>query len=167
MRPAVASLIWCFPLALGLISPPAAAEGTEAAKACVGISGDPARLACYDRAYGRPQPEKPTASPPPTPASAPGPASDAFGDNGQLPRDAKAKAALPKTVSNQVTRLSTLPNGLYRLALDNQQTWQTTQADFALSFKTGDTVIIERMLLGGYQISRAGDSRSVSVKRTQ
>jgi hypothetical protein len=70
-------------------------------------------------------------------------------------------------VTGLVTQLSSLPNGLFRMTLDNKQSWQTTQTDWALEFKTGDRVLITRLPLGGYQVSVAGSNRSVGAKRIQ
>ena len=158
---------------------PAGASKTGAAEDCTRIAEDAARLSCYDAAHGRAAvgraavgatpPDRPQASQTPPPASgitAPD-AVDKFGDYGQLARDHQAKSEVPKRVTAQITTLSTLPNGLFRFTLDNQQTWQTMQADWALDFKAGDRVLITRLPLGGYQVSVAGDSRSVGAKRTQ
>ena len=146
---------------------------------CTRIAEDAARLSCYDAAHGRAAvgraavgatpPDRPQASQTPLPASgiAAPDAVDKFGDYGQLARGHQAKSEVPKRVTAQITTLSTLPNGLFRFTLDNQQTWQTMQADWALDFKAGDRVLITRLPLGGYQVSVAGYNRSVSAKRTQ
>jgi hypothetical protein len=177
----------CLGLAASLLlTGPAAAQSagapqSGAAEACPRIVADAARLACYDAAFGRAAlgtttPDRPPASratpppiavPPPVSGVAPPEAVEKFGDYGQLARDRKAKADVPKNVTAQITQLSSLPNGLFRLTLDNQQSWQTTQADWALSFKAGDRVQISRLPLGGYQVSVAGNSHSVGAKRTQ
>jgi hypothetical protein len=152
----------------------AGAPGTGAPENCMGIAADAARLSCYDAALGRvavgaTRPDRPRASQTPPPASgiAPPDAVEKFGDYGQLARDHQAKSEVPKRVTGQITKLSTLPNGLFRFTLDNQQTWQTMQADWAFDFKAGDRVLITRLPLGGYQVSVAGNNRSVSAKRTQ
>ncbi len=160
---------------------PAGAPEPGAPEACARITSDSARLACYDAAFGRAAlgattPDRPPASQTPPPSDgvpptvsggAPPDAVEKFGDYGQLKRDHQAKTDVPKRVTGQITHLSSLPNGLFRLTLDNQQSWQTTQADWALDFKTGDRVLITRLPLGGYHVSVAGNSRSVSAKRTQ
>jgi hypothetical protein len=170
------------PLLTGYVgAQPADAAPTDAAGACTRIAVDAARLACYDAAFGRvasdaTTPEHPLASPAaPASITVPHPVSGAaspdalgkFGDYGQLAQDRKAQSEVPKSVTAQITQLSSLPNGLFRLTLDNQQRWQTTQADWALNFKAGDRVLITRLPLGGYQVSVAGNNRSVGAKRTQ
>jgi hypothetical protein len=163
------------------VAQPAGAPETRAAGACTRIVADAARLACYDATFGRTAsgaatPDRPPASPAAPPSTTfPPPVSGAaspdavgkFGDYGQLPQDRRAKSDVPKNVTAQITQLSSLPNGLFRLTLDNQQSWQTTQADWALNFKAGDRVLITRLPLGGYQVSVAGDNRSVGAKRTR
>lgn len=131
----------------------ARAQTAGGAEACARITADAARLACYDAAFGR--------------AEAAPVEAEKFGDDGQLRPKPKSKPELPKSLSGQVAQLTPLPNGLYRLTLDNQQVWQTTQSDWALEFKTGDRVTITRMPLGGYQISPAGNNRSVGARRIQ
>jgi hypothetical protein len=152
-----------------------AAPETRAPEDCARIAADAARLSCYDAASGRAAfgattPDRPRASqaaPPPASGVAPPDAVEKFGDHGQLARDHQAKSELPKRLTAQITQLSSLPNGLFRLNLDNRQSWQTTQADWALDFKVGDRVLIARLPLGGYQVSVAGNGRSVGAKRTQ
>jgi hypothetical protein len=166
-------------------------EDLTGARACVRIADNTARLACFDAAFA------PAAVPPsapslpasaqvtgsaPVPASAPaaGPAAPVaptvptpaqpaarFGDNGQLPSDLKAKAGLPKKLDLKVVTAAPFGRGLYRLTLDNSQIWETRQADWALAFKSGDMVTISRMTFGGYQLSLAGQGRSVGVNRIQ
>lgn len=130
----------------------AASAETDAARRCARIAADTERLACYDAAFRRP--EAATASPP-----------DRFGDNGQLKHDREAKADLPKSLTGQISHLTRLHNGRYRMTLDNEQQWETTQADWAVVFNPGDRVKITRLLLGGYQVSLDSDSRSVNVRR--
>lgn len=132
-------------------------EDLTAARACVQITDTAARLACYDAAFAA-QPVRP-ASPAPPAAS--------FGDNGQLPRQLKAKADLPKKLQLKVQRVVPVGRGLYRLTLENGQIWETRQADWALEFKSSDTVTITRMVFDTYQISLAGQGRSVGVKRIE
>jgi hypothetical protein len=142
---------------LGAACRAAAAPGAEAA--CTQIVDDPARLACYDSTFGHVLAKPPAHG---APAGA-----DQFGDNGQLRRDRNAKSALPKSVTDRVAHMTPMASGLYRLILDNQQIWQTTQSDWALEFKTGDRVTIVRLPLGGYQITVVGNPRSVSAKRLE
>jgi hypothetical protein len=136
-------------------------EDLAAARACVQLTGTAARLACYDAAFAA-QPGPP-ANPAPS-ASTASPAAS-FGDNGQLQQQLKAKAKLPKELQFKVQTAVPIGQGLYRLTLENGQIWETRQADWALEFKSSDTVTISRMVFDTYQISLAGQGRSVGVKR--
>jgi hypothetical protein len=166
-------------------------EDLAAARACVQLTGTAARLACYDAAFaaqpGPPANPAPSASPaataPPaasastapsaaSTSTAPSAASTStaspaasFGDNGQLQEQLKAKAKLPKELQFKVQAAVPIGQGLYRLTLENGQIWETRQADWALEFKSSDTVTISRMVFDTYQISLAGQGRSVGVKR--
>jgi hypothetical protein len=133
-------------------------QDLQAAQACTRLGDDAARLSCYDTAMGR------LKSAPPT-AAAVTETQAKFGDDGRL--HTQAKPSLPKTLSAQVREVTVLPAGLYRLALDNGQVWDTTQANTALAFKANDAVTITRGSLGSHQISLAGHNTSVSVIRKQ
>jgi hypothetical protein len=142
-------------------------QDLQAAQACTRVADDAARLSCYDNAMGRlssvSSAAKPQSAPPTSAAGAESQAK--FGDDGRL--HTQAKTSLPKTLSAQVRAVTPLPDGLYRLALDNGQVWDTTQAASALVFKANDAVTITRGLLGSHQISLAGHNTSVSVVRKQ
>ena len=126
----------------------AGAEDLAAARTCAAIAQADSRLQCYDHAFG--------VTPPPPAAR--------FGDTGQLPAQV-AQDPVPQTLEAKVSAVASLPEGLYRVTLDNGQVWQTRRADWALQFSTSDRVTISRLALGGYQISLAGNPRSVSAKR--
>ena len=142
------------------------AQDLKSAQACTRLGDDASRLACYDAALG-------AAKPRPAPQSGEGNAQQpavgktvaqaSFGDNGQL--HPESKADLPKDLSAQVRQVTPLPNGRYRLTLDNGQIWRTTQADSAVTFQANDRVIISRRVLGGYAISLARHTASVNAMR--
>jgi hypothetical protein len=154
MRELSAAIGLAFVLALGC----AHGQDLKAAQACTRLGDDVSRLSCYDAALG-------VAKPPTAQQSGMGKtdAQAKFGDNGQLHPDPKAD--LPKNLTAQVQQVTPLPNGLYRLTLDNEQVWRTTEANWAIAFKAHDTVTISRMVLGGHEISLAGHTPSVSAKR--
>ncbi len=135
------------------------AEDLDAARACTRLRDAAARLTCYDAAFGvaKMQGALPVGMEPPH-------AQAQFGDNGQF--RTKTKTDLPKKLTLAVQQVTALPEGHYRLTLDNGQVWQTTQADWTMDFKASDLLTISRMPLGGYQISspRSGHS-SVGAKR--
>jgi hypothetical protein len=147
-------------LALALALRCAHGQDLKAAQACTRLSDDVSRLSCYDAALGAAKPPSAQHS---GVAKTDAQAQAKFGDNGQL--HPNPKADLPKDLTVQVQQVTSLPNGLYRLTLDNGQVWRTTEADSALTFKANDRVTISRRVLGGYLISLAGYATSVSVKR--
>lgn len=141
------------------------AQDFAAARACTRLSDNAARLACYDAAFGlvespggKLQNEHPSGAVKSDPVAK-------FGDNGQLHHESKAD--VPKSLTGQVEQVAALANSLYRLTLNNGQIWQTTQANWTVDFKAGDTVTISRLPLGGYQISLAGQNQSCSAKRVK
>ncbi len=146
--------------------------------ACASVSDPTARLACYDAASGRAttSPSLPAASTKSSlPSSTEGPPrvssvspSDArFGDNGQLRGEAEARRSAPSELQAYVKRVASLPNGRYLLTLDNDQVWQTTEADWAVEFNAEDAVTISRLPLGGYRIALSGKNRTLGVKRAK
>jgi hypothetical protein len=158
MRKLSAAIGLAFVLALAC----AHGQDLKAAQACTRLGDDASRLACYDAALGvvKGGAKSPTAQQPEVDKAD---AQARFGDNGQI--HPETKAALPKNLTAQVQQVTSLPSGQYRLALDNGQVWRTTQADWALAFKANDMVTISRMLLGGYEISLAGQNKSVGARR--
>ena len=162
MRQLSAGIGWAFVLGLGC----AHGQDLKAAQACTRLGDDGSRLACYDAALGvaKPRPAQQSGegnAQQPAVGKTDAPAK--FGDNGQL--HPESKADLPKNLTAQVQQVTPLPNGLYRLTLDNGQIWRTTQADSALTFKAADMVTISRRVLGGYEISLARHTASVNAMR--
>ena len=134
-------------------------QDLQAAQACTRLGDDVSRLACYDAALGVAQsPRAQQSGVGKTDAQA------KFGDNGKLHTD-HPKAELPKNLTARVQQAMSLPNGLYKLTLDNGQVWRTTQADWALTLQSNDAVTISRKVLGGYEISLAGHAKSVGATR--
>jgi hypothetical protein len=108
----------------------------------------------------------------PAPVAATG-TTGVFGDEqvrrkDQATRKAEA-AAQQQTLTATVTTLKETRPGVWRIALDNGQTWQ--QMDMSMQFtpSVGDTVQIERKMMGGYSLGLAGGKKSpwVRVARTE
>jgi hypothetical protein len=143
------------------------AFSNESAASCASIADNMERLACYDTFFRKGSAEQPT---PPAPAKAQTPAQSTnaappateFGGEFR-----KQHTDGPKRLNAVVTGVTPLGRGLYRLSLDNGQVWDTTEADWALEFHASNSVTISRMMLGNYLISRAGEGRSIPVKRVQ
>jgi hypothetical protein len=150
----------------GAVAPGAVASRGES---CTHIADGASRLACYDAAFGVGAVAAPAAAghvrtPSPSQAAAVMPARE-FGDRGQLHGQAESKAALPRRVNFKVKKAESLAGGLFRLTMDNGQVWVTKEADWALEFKDGEEVTIQRMILDNYQVSHAGHGRNVTVAR--
>ena len=127
------------------------AENVNAARLCAANTDATARLACYDAAF---------AVAPPTPAAQ-------FGDNEHLQKLRTPTVETPKSLELAVKSAKPLPQGLFRLTLENDQVWETRQAEWSLAFKPSDIITISRLPLGGYQISMKGNARSVGARRIQ
>ena len=160
MRAGAAAALLLGALAGGLLAHSSLAAPATSAQSCVRIAANSARLACYDAAFGvavaLPQPQK-GASPPGT--------APEFGDRGQLHGEREVRESAPKRLDFKLKKAQKLAGGLYRLTLDNGQIWVTKEADWALDFNAGDAVTIQRMALGGYRVSHAGNGRDVTAAR--
>ncbi len=183
---AAIAVIQLAPLGGADAAEPATSPGNVSA--CASVVDPTARLACYDAASGRATtapsvvPGKEPASAPTSVASSPAtssstegpprvsavsPAEARFGDSGQLRGDAEARRSAPSQINAYIKHVVSLPNGRYLLTLDNDQVWQTTEADWAVEFNREDAVTIARLPTGGYQIALSGENRSLGVKRTK
>ena len=137
-----------------------AAEAGQA-RNCTRIADNTARLLCYDAAFAASAVTiTSTAAVPVSVSPAP-----EFGDRGQLHGEPQARESLPKRVDFRILKADTLAGGLFRLTMKNGQVWVTKQADWALNFEKGEVVTIQRMALGGYRVSHAGQGRDVAVTR--
>jgi hypothetical protein len=164
---------------LGTASPDALAAGDP--RSCVAIADDAARLACYDRALGRPAASKPApvaatapaatvataaaaASAAPAPA-APAPAKkDPVGEFGlseeakqaKDPAKAAEAAAAPASITARVVSLRWRKYGEFVVTLDNAQVWAQIEPMPSAVVKVGDTVTIKKALFGSYTLVTAG-----------
>ena len=150
----------------------AGAQDLSQAQRCSRILDGNARLACFDAVFGRPSDMVGTAGTVARPAPTAVPAKPAaavaqFGDRGQLPTEKAARADIPKRINCKVVKSADLARGLFQLTMDNGQVWVTKESDWALDFKAGDEVTIQRMALGGFRVSHAGQGRNVTVARIQ
>lgn len=157
-------------LMLAFLASAAVAQDLSSAQRCSRIMDGNARLACFDAVFGRPAQTARDASAVAAPAPAAAPAKPAdpvaqFGDRGQLQTEKATRSELPKRVNLKVAKSQSLAGGLLQLTMDNGQVWVTKESDWALDFKAGDEVTIQRMALGGFRVSHAGQGRNVSVAR--
>ncbi|MEQ8860771.1 MAG: hypothetical protein RIC56_19170 [Pseudomonadales bacterium] len=171
----------------------AAAEAPSSADDCVALVDRDARLACYDRAHGRQATpsvtntdpsaesavaEEPIANPPPSapappdrragpglPAESATPASD-FGAE-QLPRSGEARDENETDLVADIRAMGKQTTGRHWFRLENDQLWSQVSPE-RTTLRTGDSIRINRSLLGTYHLRRAdGGSRSTAVRRLE
>jgi len=71
-----------------------------------------------------------------------------------------------KTMTARIVTLSHRAGGSLVLHLDNGQVWEQTEEGPDLHIGAGDTIAIDRGLLGAYWLSRASGHVAVKVRRT-
>jgi hypothetical protein len=151
------------------VLPARAATGSDGAS-CVAVSDDAARLACYDRAYGRNAPGKTAATAAPAAAAtaaraAPAPAApkDPVAEFGltEAAKQAKdpAKAAeaakAPTSVTAKVISVRFKKYGEFVVTLDNAQVWEQNEPMSSAIVRVGDTVTVKKAVLGSYTLVTA------------
>lgn len=134
---------------------------------CRDIADPAERLACFDRTV--PALAAPGAAPAAAPA-APGPTPlERFGAE-RLPQavqeQTRKETGELDYIAARVTAVRQGSPGRYTLALDNGQTWSTLEAMRAPP-KTGEAVVIERGMIGSYNLLVAGRNAITKVRRVQ
>jgi hypothetical protein len=156
----------------------AADRTTDALLACANESDAAQRLRCFDgvvatlrKAPAAPAPTAAAAAPAaavPAAAAAPQPAASAptaeqrFGARGDISPD---KHEQIDELSGTVTALDTKPHGELIVTLDNGQVWAEKTSGSKVKLKTGDTVKIERGVMGSYTLIANGRSSKVARVR--
>lgn len=164
-----------------------AAEGSalERAQACVDLSDDARRLACYDAAMGVDSDSERAAganaaNPPvaqnapvsPVPSSAPEDptATERFGYSGDIAREKvdREAAAAPKLkmLQARITAIERLPLGEFVVTLDNGQVWRQKSKESIGPLHVGDQVTIRAGALGSFRLS-GSSNRSTLVQRVK
>ncbi len=172
-------------LVAGVCTLPAwASPGTDGAS-CVAVSDDAARLACYDRAYGRSAagksaptagaaaagmaaaaaPKSPAVASPTAVHAAPAAATpkDPVAEFGLTEAAKKAKdpakaaeaAAAPASVTAKVISLRFKKYGEFVVTLDNAQVWEQNEPMPSAIVRVGDTVTVKKAVLGSYTLVTA------------
>jgi hypothetical protein len=142
------------PLALGVLNAvPSYPQAPGSLAACAVIEDAAQRLACYDRASGRPSAPPAPAAPAaaaaaksvtPAPAAAP-PSPQAFG---LYAAEHPAPPPGPPSLSAKVVALGAAPNGRPTVTLEGGQLWELDETDPLLA--QGDAVTIRRAALGSF-----------------
>jgi FtsP/CotA-like multicopper oxidase with cupredoxin domain len=159
-----------------------ASSGSDGAS-CVAVSDDAARLACYDRAYGRNAASKSaaaagaaaagTAAAPKSPAvasptavhAAPAAATPKdpvteFGlteaaKQAKDPAKAAEAAKAPTSMTAKVISLRFKKYGEFVVTLDNGQVWEQNEPMPSAIVRVGDTVTVKKAVLGSYTLVTA------------
>jgi len=138
-----------------------ASSGSDGAS-CVAVSDDAARLACYDRAYGRNAASKTAASPvrvTPAPAAPKDPVTE-FGlteaaKQAKDPAKAAEAAKAPTSVTAKVISVRFKKYGEFVVTLDNGQVWEQNEPMPSAIVRVGDTVTVKKAVLGSYTLVTA------------
>ena len=113
---------------------------------CAQVHGDTERLACYDKAFGKPAEAAAT--------------TEQFGFTGaQLERDSGApeKPEGPASVTAKVQAVEMRRDGKFVATLDNAQVWSQSELNSKADVQVGDAVTVRRGLLGSYLlVTKAG-----------
>jgi len=161
---------------LASVAPVQAQMLSEAARACLKVSDDAQRLACFDREIGRlATPSAPAAASAAAEAAAatkaappPAVASEAeFGVRGSaVARKQEDEKSQLDSLSARVTNVSTRPRGERVVTLDNDQVWVELKAESYFPVKAGDQVTIQAGTLNSYRM-QLPSGRSTHVRRLQ
>jgi FtsP/CotA-like multicopper oxidase with cupredoxin domain len=178
----IAALGACLVAGVCASSSARASSGSDGAS-CVAVSDDTARLACYDRAYGRnaasksatnagaaaagaaAAPKSPAVASPTAVHAAPAAATpkDPVAEFGltEAAKQAKdpAKAAeaakAPTSVTAKVISLRFKKYGEFVVTLDNGQVWEQNEPMPSAIVRVGDTVTVKKAVLGSYTLVTA------------
>lgn len=156
-----------------------AADGSlDAARRCAQMQDSLQRLVCYDRIFAAPAGSAaPTAGPVTAPApAAPGvatavavaPVQQSFGsEHLKSSVEERKRIEAPETQKAKVAAVREARPGVWRITLENDQVWQQAEADRNFFISAGDTVVIERGLLGSHHLEQEGGGRRVRVTRVK
>jgi hypothetical protein len=159
-------------------------------RSCAAQADESARLQCFDRgvaqfksaadeAGGAPcsgtsapaaRSKSGTPAPHDTPVAPSGSNTDQFGlTSGQVLRknSVGAPTFAPKQVTARIVTLSHRPGGTLVVSLDNGQTWEQTEGGPDLHIAAGDSVTIDRGVLGAYWLSGRSPRLAIKVQRTR
>jgi hypothetical protein len=161
-----------------------ASSGSDGAS-CVAVNDDTARLACYDRAYGRnaasksaatagaaaataagaAAPKSPAVASPTAVHAAPAVATPKdpvteFGlteaaKQAKDPAKAAEAAKAPTSVTAKVISLRFKKYGEFVVTLDNGQVWEQNEPMPSAIVRVGDTVTVKKAVLGSYTLVTA------------
>ncbi|HEV7633199.1 MAG TPA: hypothetical protein VGO41_09445 [Steroidobacteraceae bacterium] len=165
----------------------AATAAPESMRACSRLQDSLQRLVCYDREFAVLDAAAGTAAAPaaPIPAAAvAAPASAAstsaastsaapvaaqFGDELVSRKTRPAKGSTEASLTAGVTALREDQRGTWVISLDNGQVWRQQEVGMPFPLRTGETVRIDKGVLGSYMLTRVveGWTRWIRVTRVK
>ena len=164
----------------------AAAALPESLRACRSLQDSLQRLVCYDREIAAQDAAVGTAAAPAAPAAsvapaapvaaapaaaAPGVAAAApqLGDELVSRKARPAKGSTEASLTAGVTALREDHRGTWVISLDNGQVWRQQEVGLPFPLRTGETVRIDKGVLGSYMLTRVveGWTRWIRVTRVK
>jgi len=164
----------------------AAAAPPESMRACSRLQDSLQRLVCFDREFAALDVAAGTAAAPAAPAApisaAPvavvpagaastsaAPAAPQFGDELVSHKTHPAKGSTEATLTAGITTLREDHRGTWVISLDNGQVWRQQEVGLPFPLRTGETVRIDKGVLGSYMLTRVveGWTRWIRVTRVK
>jgi hypothetical protein len=155
---------WVLAFLIGAVPAAAQEAPSNGMRACFAEQDASARLACYDTEVGRMIDGGRVSE-----AVHSGQGADQFGVDGQLLQKrlkAGTQPAQPRQLTERVAAVTHRPNGEVVVRLANNQIWEQSDDGPDLKIEVGDSVKIDRGMLGSYWLS-AHSSVAIKVRRTQ
>ena len=150
-----ASLFPCLALVAGLGS----SGDARADHPCAAVPDDPARLACYDAAFGHPA-AMPAGIALPA-VSAADAAAQARRDFGLSEADKRALdpervgPTQPQSISGKVATVRKRPTGEWVTTLESGQVWEQAESETKAVIRIGDEVTVRKAALGSFVLISA------------
>lgn len=96
-------------------------------------------------------------------------ATPALGDDQirKYDKQAKEDSDEPKNMTAKVTAIKEVREDTWRMNLDNGQVWQQMDMSSTFNPNVGDTVQVQKKMMGGYSLALAGDKKSPWIRVTR
>jgi len=157
---------------------PHAGQSAESWQACLQLTDDQARLACYDAyvrrlsaredpAVSAAQQEADFGKRPEAAAKEQEPAMPAAEQEAEFGKPAKVAAEEIDQIQASITKVQVKSHGNRVLTLDNGQVWVQLDSRTVPRFREGDSIIIKRAVFGSFLLQPVDSNRTIRVKRLQ
>ena len=151
-----------FAVVTSLLSQTAIAEEkslSDRVQACIKITQDTARLACFDQLISKASAKKAEAQITGLTAKQ----VDAFSKE-QVKKTAEEKAKEIDSITLTISDLSKSPYGQWKITFENGQRWQQKD-NYKLSLKTGQRVILTKGAISSVFLQKENGTKRIKVKR--